>query len=66
VCPCLEVEPPQAWDYWIFLNFRTLVILLSIDPTSNNEPKIIYNFFFEIEDIWIFAWSSIPNVGHYH
>jgi hypothetical protein len=25
---CLEVDPPQAWNYRISSNFRTLVILL--------------------------------------
>jgi hypothetical protein len=40
--PYLEVEPPQAWYYWISLNFRSLVILLQVDFTSGDEPKTVY------------------------
>jgi hypothetical protein len=66
VCTCLEVNPLRAWYYRIFLNFRTLVILLQVDPTFNDEPKNIYESCYEIEDTSIFAWSSIPEVEHYH
>jgi hypothetical protein len=41
------------------------VILLQVDPDSGDEPKIIYEGCYEIEDIFIFAWSSIPGIGHY-
>jgi hypothetical protein len=36
---CFEVEPPRAWYYRISPNFRALVILLQVDPTSGDEPK---------------------------
>ncbi len=42
------------------------MILLQVDFTSSDEPKIVYEFFYESEDTLIFAWSSIPNVKHYH
>ncbi len=61
----LEVEPLRTWYYYIFSNSRALVILLQVDPTSSDEPKTICEGCYEIEDIFIFAWSSIPNVGHY-
>ncbi len=61
----LEVDPPRAWYYRIFPNFHTLVILLQIDPTFGDEPKIVYENCYESENTSIFAWSSIPNVGHY-
>ncbi len=61
-----EIQPLQAWYYCISPNSRTLVILLQVDPTSSDEPKIICEGCYEIEDIYIFAWSSIPDVGHYH
>jgi hypothetical protein len=61
----LEVEPPRAWYYRIFSNSRTLVILLQIDPASGDEPETICESCYETEDISIFAWSSVPGVGHY-
>ncbi len=60
-----EVEPPQAWYYRISLNFRTLVILLQIDPVSGDEPKTVCEGCYETKDIFIFAWSLVPGVGHY-
>jgi hypothetical protein len=42
------------------------MILLQIDPTSSDEPKTVYKGFYENENIFIFAWSSIPSVGHYY
>jgi len=61
----LGIEPPQTWDYRISLNFHPLVILLQIDPVSGDEPEIICEGYYEIEDTFILAWSSISNVGHY-
>ncbi len=29
----LEVDPFRAWNYRIFPNFRSLVIMLQVDPT---------------------------------
>jgi hypothetical protein len=40
-------------------------MLLQVGLASGNEPKIIYEGFYEIGDTSIFAWSSIPGVGHY-
>jgi len=42
------------------------VILLQGDPVSGDEPKTIYEGCYETENTFIFAWSSIPDVGHYH
>jgi hypothetical protein len=61
----LEVEPPQTWYYCIFSNYRTLVILLQVNPTSSDEPKTVCESCYETEDIYIFAWSLVPDVGHY-
>ncbi len=61
----LEVEPPRTWYYHISSNFRTLVILLQINPASSDEYEIIYEGYYEIEDTSIFSWSSVPDVGHY-
>ncbi len=63
---CLEVEPPRAWYYCISPNSRTLVILLQVDPTSGDEPKTVCKGCYETKDTSIFAWSSVPGVGHYH
>jgi hypothetical protein len=41
------------------------VILLQIDLASGDEPETVYEGCYEIENTSIFAWSSIPNVGHY-
>jgi hypothetical protein len=62
----LEVEPPQAWYYHILPNPCTLVILLQVDPVSGDEPKTVCEGCYKIEDISIFTWSLVPNVGHYH
>jgi hypothetical protein len=61
----LEIEPPRAWYYHISPNFRTLVILLQVDPVSGDEPKIVCEGCCETEDTSIFAWSLVPGVGHY-
>jgi hypothetical protein len=61
----LEVEPPRAWYYRISPNSRTLVILLQVDPASNDEPEIVCEGCYETEDTSIFAWSLVPDVGHY-
>ncbi len=59
----LEVEPPRAWYYRISPNSCTLVILLQVDPTSGDEPEIVCEGCYEIEDTSIFAWSSVLGVG---
>jgi len=61
----LEVEPPRAWYYRISPNSRTLVILLQVDPASGDKPEIVCEGFYETEDNFIFAWSSVPGIGHY-
>jgi hypothetical protein len=61
----LEVEPPRAWYYHISLNSRTLVILLQINPASDDEPETVCEGCYEIENTSIFAWSLVPGVGHY-
>ncbi len=61
----LEVEPPWAWYYRISPNSHTLVILLQVDPASGDEPEIVYESCYETEDTSIFAWSSIPSIGHF-
>jgi hypothetical protein len=61
----LEVEPPQAWYYRISPNSRTLVILLQVDPASGDEPEIVCEGCYETKDTSIFAWFSVPDVGHY-
>jgi hypothetical protein len=61
----LEVEPPRAWYYRISPNSHTLVILLQVDPASGDEPEIVCEGCYETEDTSIFAWFSVPDVGHY-
>jgi hypothetical protein len=62
----LEVDPPRTWYYCISSNPRTPVILMQIDPISHDEPETVYEGCYETEDTFIFAWSSIFNVGHYY
>jgi hypothetical protein len=66
VCARFEVEPPRAWYYRISPNSRTLVILLQVDPTFGDEPETVCEGYYELEDTFIFAWFSVPGVGHYH
>ncbi len=61
----LEVEPPRAWYYCISPNSRTLVILLQIDLASSDEPETVCEGCYKTEDTSIFAWSSVPGIGHY-
>jgi hypothetical protein len=61
----LEVEPLRAWYYRISSNSRTLVILLQVDPAFGDKPEIVGEGCYETEDTSIFAWFSVPNVGHY-
>ncbi len=65
VRPCLEVEPLRTWYNHISLKFHTLVILLQINPIFCDEPEIICEGCYEIEDTFVFAWSSILGVKHY-
>ncbi len=62
---CLEVEPPQTLYHCIFSNSRTLVILLQVDLAFGDELETIYEGCYKIENTSIFAWFSIPGVGHY-
>jgi hypothetical protein len=62
----LEVKPLRASYYCISPNSRTLVILLQVDPASDDEPEIVCEGCYEIKNTYIFAWSSVPGVGHYH
>ncbi len=68
VCARLKVDPPRTWYYCISLNFRTLVILLQVNPASGDELETVYDCegCYETKNTSIFAWFSIPNVGHYH
>jgi hypothetical protein len=61
----LEVEPPRAWYYRISPNSRTLVILLQVDPAFGDEPETVCEGCYKTEDTSIFAWSSVPGIGHY-
>jgi len=62
----LEVDPLQAWYYRISPNFRTLMILLQVDPVSGDEFETVCEGCYETKDTSIFAWSSIFGVAHYH
>jgi hypothetical protein len=52
---CFEVEPFRAWYYQISPNSCTLVILLQVDPTFDNEPKIVCEGFYKTKNILIFT-----------
>ncbi len=41
------------------------MILLQVDPASGDEPEIVCEGCYEIENTFIFTWSSVPGVGHY-
>jgi hypothetical protein len=62
---CLEIKPFRTLYYCISLNSHTLVILLQVDPVFNDEPEIVCEGCYEIEYIFIFAWFSVPGIGHY-
>jgi hypothetical protein len=48
-----------------FFELSHLVILLQVDPAFDDEPETVCEGCYETKDIFIFAWSSVPNVGHY-
>jgi hypothetical protein len=41
------------------------MILLQIDPISDDEPETIYEGCYKTKNTSIFAWSSILSIGHY-
>jgi hypothetical protein len=41
------------------------VILLQVDHASGDEPETVCEGCYETEDTSIFAWSLVPDVGHY-
>ncbi len=41
------------------------MILLQVDPVSDDELETIYEVFYETKDTSIFAWFSIIGIGHY-
>ncbi len=41
------------------------MILLQVDPAFNDEPETVCEGCYETKDTSIFAWFSIPGVGHY-
>jgi hypothetical protein len=51
VHPCFEIKPPSNLVLTIFLNSRTLVILLQVDFVFSDEPKIICKSLYEIETL---------------
>ncbi len=42
-----------------------MAILLQVNPASGDELEIVCEGCYETEDTSIFAWSSVPNIGHY-
>jgi hypothetical protein len=42
------------------------VIFLQVDRAFGDELETVYEGLYETKDTFIFAWSSIPSVGHYH
>ncbi len=63
--PHFEVEPPRAWYYRISPNSRTSVILLQVDHAFGDEPEIVCEGCYKIENTFTFAWSLILDDGHY-
>ncbi len=57
-----EIEPLRTWYYHISPNSRTLVILLQVDLAFGDELESCY----EIENTFIFAWSLVFGIRHYH
>jgi hypothetical protein len=51
----LEVDPPRAYYYRISPNFRTLVILLQVNPAFGNELETVYEGYYKTENTSIFA-----------
>jgi len=41
------------------------MILLQVDPISDDELETVCEGCYETENISIFAWFSVPGVGHY-
>ncbi len=41
------------------------MILLQVNPAFSDEPKIVYEGYYKTKNTFIFAWSSIPDIGHY-
>ncbi len=76
VIPKLDINATSPW--WIFQTARgapsswswtpsSLVLLHFFKPSHlGDQLEIVCRGFYEIKDIFIFTWSSILSVGHYH
>jgi hypothetical protein len=53
------------WYYRISPNSCTLVILLQVDLASGDELETVCESYYKTGDTSIFAWFSVPGVGHY-
>jgi hypothetical protein len=58
-----EVNPFRTWYYHISPNFRTLVILLQVDPTSSDEPRTVYEGCYKTKDTPIFTFFQFPTLN---
>jgi hypothetical protein len=56
----LEIDPPQAWYYYISLNSHTLVILLQVNPISSDELEIVNEGCYKIESFLSLHGFQIP------
>jgi hypothetical protein len=56
---------PSSLVLLYFSKFRTLVILLQVNLASGDELEIVCEDYYKTKDTFIFAWSSVPSVGHY-
>jgi hypothetical protein len=61
----LKLIPLDVGTIAFFHTFRTLVILLQVDFVFSDELETVRESCYGIKDTSIFAWSSIPDVGHY-
>jgi hypothetical protein len=62
----LKLNPIEFGIIAFFSNFYTLVILLQVNPASDDEFEIVYKGFYKTKVTFIFAQSLIFGVGHYH
>jgi hypothetical protein len=57
---------PSSLVLSYFSKFSHPSVLLQVDFASNDESKTVCEGCYKTEDTSIFAWSSIPGIGHYH
>jgi hypothetical protein len=63
--PCFKLEHPQAWYHQLGLHVHSLVILLKVKITMNDDLGIFDEGIYEGDEVVVLAWFSTLGISHY-